>query len=207
MRHLDLGLCASRRGGHGRKRRGEGLGRGTAPEPKRGTHDTAVCPPFRLFRGVGEPPRREDRTILLSGPPSCGVSPPAPRASRPGSLPTGRLYPCASLAPPTWGNGNTPRASVSPCVSAAPARAASRRTAPSPVLPAPLRGANEFAAGTSRSPPSRTRRPGGMRRPTPPRVRSRDPRPFSLPHAVCGRGWVSSANPGEGPDGPPPLPQ
>jgi hypothetical protein len=65
------------------ERREDGSGRGTAPEPKRGTHDTAVCPSLRLFRGVGEPPRREGRTVLLSGPPSCGVSPPAPRASRP----------------------------------------------------------------------------------------------------------------------------
>jgi hypothetical protein len=41
------------------------------------------CCPVRLLRGGGEPPRRDGRTVLLSDPPACGVSPPATGASRP----------------------------------------------------------------------------------------------------------------------------
>jgi hypothetical protein len=107
------------------------LRRGTAPEPERGTHDTAVCPPFRLFRGVGEPPRREGRTILLSAPPACGVSPPAPRASRPRPRAPVRSPPGASLAAPTWGERKhtwiaVPRRVIAAVPSGAKSRSARR---------------------------------------------------------------------------------
>jgi hypothetical protein len=46
----------------------------------------------------------------------------------------------------------------------------------------PPAGANEFAAGKSQSPPARTRRPGGVQRPTHLRVRYRD---YRIRFLIC----------------------